>query len=104
MRLSYLIAVACIAGATPVQAEVGTRILPSRDKTASAFAATRMSDAELAGVVGTGGVPGRFLRDSTNVNARLVEQQNGLLLVATFDNWFTDIGSALIFSNIAGSR
>ncbi len=106
MRLSHLLAVAAIVGATPVQAEIGhARSFHATDSTAPAFAATRLNDAELAGVVGMGGGPGfRILRDSTNVNARLVEQQSGQLLVATFDNWFTDIGAALIFSNIIASR
>lgn len=106
MRLVHLLSLTGVVGVSPAYAATGG-LGPSAaiGAPSSAFAAPHMNDGELAGIVGTGGGPGfRFFRDASAVNARLVEQQNGIVLVTTFDNWFTDVGAPLIFANIAGSR
>lgn len=99
MGLAPLLPFACVAAASPAHTLIGNALIgPDRPS----FATPRLNTADLA-VVGTGNPGLHFFRDATAANAQVMEQDDELL-IATFNDWFAEVGTPLIFANIAGMR
>jgi len=72
---------------------------PAAAQDAAAFAASAVSDAELGQIHGTY-IPPRSVALFTDTQARDDFRQTASVGTLTFDNWFNDVGMALIYNNI----
>lgn len=71
---------------------------------AAAFQGSAMSDQELSDVVGQGTPQGAFWRSSMREQSASYDQQLSAATRVTFDNWFNDVGSPMIWNNVLASR
>ncbi len=68
------------------------------------FGAGALTEAELADINGRASPRSTFLLVAAEEQAMSFGQQNSALVRITFDNWFNDVGNAMIWNNVLTGR
>lgn len=97
LLITVLAPLAALSFAMPAAAS--TTAVARSAPAGAAFGVAPLADANLAEVHGTGLARPDYLRRAARDEFESINRLTGETLPVTFDNWFADIGDALIISN-----